>query len=323
MSVPLLKRDNSIGKSITLKQDNIVVSKLAVLMLFVLGFCFGGMFTLNRIVTTDNVPILSYVFWQALGASTVILIACGIKNTWPPIRSLNILRIYLFLALLNFVVPFLILAITASRVPAGVLSIGLALIPLSIYAMSLPFKLENFRFHKIVGLLLGLAGVLLILIPKSSLPSPDMAGWVALSLIAPLCWALRSVLLPFLRPAKLNSLQLIAGLLVFSTLILGVIILVDGNFWAFQSGFGLTEIAILLAMLNNAIMMVLIWELIKLTGPLFFSTSNYIATLVGVAAGIGLFGDKPSFYVWLAVGLVFMGLFFVNFWDWFILKIRN
>jgi len=293
-----------------------VITVPAVGMLIILGLCFGGMFPLNKVVTGGGVPVIAYVFWQALGATLIVFAICVARRTMPPIFSWRAHKTYVALALLNFVVPFTVLALAAPRVPPGVLSIGLALIPVLIYAIMLPFHLERFRYYKLAGLLFGLAGVLLVLLPRASLPSPDMAGWVALGLIAPVSWALRSVLLPHLRPPGMKSLPLIAGLLATSTVILAVIMLVSGETWAFSEGFGLTEGAIIIAMVNNAIMLILVYELIQLTGPLFFSTSNYIATLVGVGLGIALFGDQPSIWVWLAVILVFCGLFLVNFWEW-------
>jgi drug/metabolite transporter (DMT)-like permease len=39
-----------------------------------------------------------------------------------------------------------------------------------------------------------------------------------------------------------------------------------------------------------------------------------MATLVGL--GMALFEDQPSIRVWLAVILVFCGMFLVNFWEW-------
>ncbi len=298
-------------------------TKLNFSMLILLGICFGGMLTLNRIVTDGGVPVLSYVFWQALGSMIIVLFICIWKRNLPPITPRHILLVYIILALLNFVIPFLTLATVASRVPTGVLSIGLALIPFFIYGMSLPLKLEKLQLHKMIGLALGLTGVLLVLIPRTSLPDQNMVGWVVLGLLAPVCWSLRSVLLPILRPKLMKSLPLIAGLLVASTLMLSVMVLSSGNFWYFQNEFTIVEWAVIAAIINNVIMLSLIYELIRLTGPLFFSTSNYVGTLVGVGMGTFVFGDVPSIWIWIAVLFVFSGLFLVNFWDTLSNRVRT
>ena len=51
------------------------------------------------------------------------------------------------------------------------------------------------------------------------------------------------------------------------------------------------------------------FEIIRRAGPLFFSTSNYIAPLVGVGLGMLLFGDTYSLWIWAALLLMFLGLF--------------
>ena len=54
------------------------------------------------------------------------------------------------------------------------------------------------------------------------------------------------------------------------------------------------------------------FEIIRRAGPVFFSTSNYIATLLGVALGVLFFGDAYSWWIWAAIVLMFIGLFCVN-----------
>ena len=62
--------------------------------------------------------------------------------------------------------------------PASLLPIGLALVPGVIYLMALAFRLERYGWLRLGGSGLRLAGVLLILLPKASLPELGMAGWL-------------------------------------------------------------------------------------------------------------------------------------------------
>ena len=88
------------------------------------------------------------------------------------------LRIYVVMALLNVAIPYLVLAYVAPKLPASLLPIGLALVPGVIYLMALAFQLERLGWLRFGGIGLGLAGVLLILLPKASLPELGMAGWL-------------------------------------------------------------------------------------------------------------------------------------------------
>ena len=122
-------------------------------------------------------------------------------------------RIYIVAGSLNLTIPYLIFAFVASKVPTGILGLGLSLVPVTIYALALVFRLDSFRIIRFFGILLGLAGLLLVLLPKTSLPEPGMLGWVALGLVAPLCYALNAICVALLRPPEGDSVQLASGLM--------------------------------------------------------------------------------------------------------------
>src|SRR5207237_8158476 len=183
----------------------------AVGMRFLVGFTFGMMFVFNRLATTHGVPFIPYVFLQALGGALILLIVGGAQNHLPDLSTQS-LRFYLVTGVFNFSLPFSILSLVAPKVPSGILSLGLMLIPLMIYALALALGMDRFRWVRLIGILLGLAGVLLVLLPKASLPSSDMVGWVVLGLVAPLCYALGTILMAKLDPPESKSLPLSCGL---------------------------------------------------------------------------------------------------------------
>lgn len=280
-------------------------------LLFVLGISFGAIFTLNRLATTNGVPFIPYLFWQALGGAVALLVLCAGLRQLPPIGFTHV-RIYVVMAILNVLIPVCVFSFVAPKVPASLLPIGLSLVPMFIYAMALGLRMEKFHWLRFVGLTLGFGGVLLVLLPKASLPSPDMVGWIALSLIAPFSYALRSVLIPRLRPPQTTSLRLACGLLVAAAVIMLPVFFATDDRWAFDGAFGIGHWAVLGAMAHNALTLVLIFELVRLAGPVFFGTSNYIAMLVGVAMGMTVFGERQSLWIWAALALVVLGLYLVN-----------
>jgi drug/metabolite transporter (DMT)-like permease len=283
----------------------------ALVMLFILGLSFAFILVLNRVAAEAGLPFIPFVFWQSLGAG-VILFALAAMFGGLPSRRWSHVRVYIVTGLLNFTIPYLIFTFVAAKVPSGVLSLGLSLVPVTIYALALIFRLDRFRVVRFGGIFLGLIGVLFVLLPSTSLPSPDMAGWVALGFAAPLCYALNAVLVAVMRPPEGGSIQFSAGLTFVGTVTMLAVMVVSGQWWAFGGEFGDGHWATLIAMVNNALAFYLIFALIKRAGPVFFSMVNYIATLVGIGVGVWFFGDGNSLWIWAALVLIGAGLVLVN-----------
>jgi drug/metabolite transporter (DMT)-like permease len=285
---------------------------IPILMLFVLGLSFAVVLVLNRVAAEGGVPFIPYVFWQSLGGCVILLILALTLSGVPPLSWKHI-RVYMVTGSLNLTIPYLIFAFVAAKVPTGILGLGLSLVPVTIYMLALIFRLDSFRAIRFLGILLGFAGILFVLLPETSLPTPDMVGWVALGFVAPLCYALNAVCVAMLRPPEGDSVQLASGLMFTGSVSMLVLMAVTGEWWAFEGSFGDGHWATLVAMANNALSFYLIFELIKRAGPVFFSMVNYVATLTGLGLGIWVFSDAHSIWIWAALVLIGASLVLVNF----------
>jgi drug/metabolite transporter (DMT)-like permease len=282
-----------------------------ILMLFVLGLSLALVLVFNRVATDNGVPFIPYVFWQSFGGCVILLLLALALSGMPPMSWAH-WRIYIVAGSLNLTIPYLIFAFVASKVPTGILGLGLSLVPVTIYALALVFRLDSFRIIRFFGILLGLAGLLLVLLPKTSLPEPGMLGWVALGLVAPVCYALNAICVALLRPPEGDSVQLAGGLMFAASVSMLAVMAVTGEWWAFEGAFGDGHWATLAAMANNALSFYLIFELIKRAGPVFFSVVNYIVTLTAMGLGIWLFNEAHSVWIWAALVLIGASLVLVN-----------
>lgn len=286
----------------------------AILMLFVLGLSFALVLVFNRIAADNGLPFVPYVFWQSLGGGVILFVVAAIVSGLPP-RSWAHVRVYAVTGTLNLTIPYLIFAFVAAKVPSGILSLGLSLVPVTIYALALIFRIDRFQLVRFFGILLGLAGVLFVLLPATSLPAREMVGWVALGFLAPFCYALTAIFVAVLRPPEGDSVQFAGGLMFVGSISMLVVMAVTGEWWAFAGHFGAGHWATLAAMVNNALAFYLIFELIKRAGPVFFSMASYLATLLGMGLGIWLFADANSLWIWAALALIGASLVLVNFFS--------
>ena len=285
---------------------------IPILMLFVLGLALALVLVFNRVARENGVPFIPYVFWQSLGGCAIALVVALATCGRPPLGWAH-WRVYIVAGSLNLTIPYVIFAYVADKVPSSILGLGLSLVPMTIYALALIVRLDSFRAIRFFGILLGLAGLLCVLIPDSSLPARGMAGWVALSLVAPLCYALNAISVALLRPPEGESVQYAAGLMFAATVSMLAVMAVTGEWWAFGGDFGDGHWASIASMANNALSFYLIFELIKRAGPVFFSMVNYVVTLTGMGLGIWIFSDAHSYWIWVALVLIGASLVLVNF----------
>ena len=71
--------------------------------------------------------------------------------------------------------------------------------------------------------------------------------------------------------------------------------------------------ALIGVVLINAMFFLLLFETIRIAGPVFFSVQHYIATLSGIGWDMLIHGGAHSLWIWLALVLLFAGLALVIF----------
>ncbi len=135
------------------------------------GLSFGLVVSLNRTVTTSGAPFIPYVFWQALsGGGMLFAILCLLRR------------------------------------PVGIIALELALVPMSTYAIAMIARLDRFRVLRIVGILFGLATVLLVILPE-----PGMIFWVLVGIAAPVLFAPSVVACELFPPPESGSMEMACG----------------------------------------------------------------------------------------------------------------
>ena len=279
-------------------------------MLVAQGAIFGAMFSVNKIAITSGIPPIGYAFWQSIVAGMILLVVSALMGRLPA-RSAAHLRMYFATGLLALAGPYVVLAYVAPKLPAGVVTLVITLIPAMTYLIALGFRTERLRWLSIAGLGLGVVGVLLVVLPKTSLASPDMASWVWVALIAPVVSALSNVVAERFRPPATSSLSMACGMLLAAAVILLPVMLITDNGYLFEASSEGNR-ALLIAILISSVNFILFFEIVRRAGAVFFSQFNYVAVLSGIIWGMVVFGESHSLWVWAALVLMFGGLAMVN-----------
>jgi drug/metabolite transporter (DMT)-like permease len=286
-------------------------SSWPLILLLIGGAAYGTIFSANKIAIEGGFPFVAFTFYQALVAGLVLLVMGLIQGDRPGTSGAH-LRQYGVTALFGFIVPFVVFSFVADKLPPSIITLLLALTPALTYLFAFLLRLERFRWLSVFGVLLGFAGILLIVLPRGSLPSPDMAGWVLLALLGPLGFAMNNVAVALLRPAASTSATLSAGVLIVSAVVLLIIMLaVEGFVWIGDLSTN-AILGLLWASAVNGLTFLVLFEIIRLAGPVFFAQFNYVSVAAGILWALILFADVPSLWVWLALAVLAVGLVLAN-----------
>lgn len=284
-------------------------------LLFVIGTSYSLLFAVNKLAILHGVPNVAYVFWHSLGAGLFLLVLAAWKRDPPRFDWLH-LRTYLVWGLLTTAAPISLLTYVAPHLPAGIITMILVLVPLCTYLLALVLRADRFRALGVLGILFGLAGVLLVVVPEVGLPSRDMVGWMLLALLAPAMFGLVTVFAGKYRPPAASSLNLACGMLLASGVMLVPVMLGLGQAYVFPGPDVVGDLCILYAGLLTAWVYYLFLAFVRVAGPVFVTQHNYIATLAGFSWGIVFFGEGYSGYIWGATALMFVGLTMLNVGLW-------
>jgi len=280
-------------------------------MLLFAAAIYSMTFSLNRIAIIEGIPVFAFVFWQCLGAALLTFVAAVATRQLPSLRR-KYLRLYLLFGALTTAVPIILFSFAAPKVPAGAIALGLALPPILTYVFAVLFRIDHVRLLRIAGILFGLAGVLLVLLPDQSLPEPGMAPWLLMAFGAPLCWAFCNVCIAILRPPESRPIPLTCGVFACASITMLPVMAVTENWWIFDATMTDGDWALIGTIVIIPIVYALTFVLIQMLGPVLFSTCGYFGTLMGLGWAALYFGEVPSPWIWAAIAILFFGLFLVN-----------
>lgn len=265
-------------------------------------------FPLTKIAVLGGYRNFGIIVWS----STITVVVLGgivaLRRLALPLHPAALLR-YGFVAFFGTVFPSAASYTAAEHLPAGVITVCMSMIPLLSLPLAITMGLDRATPGRILGLALGLSGVLLITLPKASLPGSAQAGYVLLALLAVLFYAMEAVGLGRLGRAGLGPIQLLLGASIVAAMVTLPIALITGTFIIPVLPVSKAEVAVVLSGLaNTAAYVGFVW-LIGRGGAVFASQVAYLVTGFGVLWSMILVGESYSIWIWSALAVIIAGLF--------------
>ncbi len=284
---------------------------VSLLLLLVLGTNWGLGFSLSKFGVTGGLHPLGYAFWQCAGGGLVLLAISYFRGHLPPLGWRH-LRYYLICGIANIALPNFIALVAVRRVPVGIVVLLVSLAPLITYGVAQLAGLERFSLRRAAGIVVGLIGAAMILVPRASLPSGEAFGWVLFAMGTPLCYGVSNVYLAVARPPGVPSLALGGAMQFGAASALLPVGLAVGAMHVPLPPLTTAETANLLHILVSGLGSLIFFELMRMRGPVIASQVGYIVCLSGVFWGKLFFGEQHSLWVWAAMVVIFTGLALVT-----------
>jgi len=273
---------------------------LGPLALIAMGTIWGLGFALAKLAGENGAHPIGLVLWETIGSGGLLLAICVLLGRLPR-RQWTYLRYYLVNGLLGFAIPGPLLFWTAPHLPVAVLTMMIPMAPLLTYILILVLRTERFDVWRALGVLLGFAGVGLIVLPEGSLPEPGLVGWVLLGLAASAFYALQNLYIAMRSPPDADVLTQTTGMLIMGGLI--AIPLAAGVDGFLPPVFPMTvavKAAAAMLLINAAMMLIFVW-VVRTIGPVFASQTANVIVLAGVFWGWVVFGEVLSQWIWAAI----------------------
>ena len=281
-------------------------------LLFVLGAGWGTTLPLGKIAVSEGYRSFGLVFWQTLIG--VVLLGAFLKaqrRLRPASREQ--LGFAGFIAVVGTIVPNGASYAAVVHLPAGIMSIVIAAVPMIAFPMALAIRNDHFSVGRLLGLLLGIAGVVLLASPES-LPGAASTGWLLLALVAPTFYAVEANAVARLGTFGMEPVAVLFWASVIGTCLALPLALATGTFIPPKSpaAWGAPDYALVGSSIVHAVTYAAYVWLLGRAGAVFAGLVGYLVTGFGVIWSILFLGESYSGAVWLALALILSGVFLVQ-----------
>jgi drug/metabolite transporter (DMT)-like permease len=284
-------------------------------VLLILGVGWGSTQSLGKMATASGYPPFGLIFWQLVVCSVVLGIVSAVRRKGL-VFTREAFTFYVVIAIIGTIIPNAAFFAAVHHLPAGIMSIMISTVPLLAFPMALALGIDRFTGLRLLGLLLGLAGVALIAAQGTALGAglsqSAMIWWLLVALVGPFFYACEATYVARKGTAGMDAVQAMFGASVIGMILALPIALASGQWVTPDIPFQRPEWALVIASSVHAIVYAAYVWLAGRAGSVFAAQSAYLVTGSGVIWAMALLGERFSSVVWLALVIMLAGVALVQ-----------
>jgi len=278
-------------------------------LLFILGFAWGSAFSIARYVMSHQVSPVTYSFLSVFSPAIILLVYCYYRGYLHDLIKGDLVC-YFFVGLFGIILPNINKYWLATHLPSGTLALIVSVTPFFIYPLALLCREEKFRFSRILAVLIGGAGMI-IMAAQYGLGGLSLNHWLFCALLTPLSYAVCAVYVAKFTAKGSNIVILTTGMLICATLLLTPFL--------FTSTFSVPHLAlngVWLAIITEITLVLIgyitLFKVLQLSGAVNYSLVNGIAAIIGLCWGYCFFHEYASSKIILAALCILIGVILLN-----------
>ena len=284
-------------------------------LLFACGVVTGLGVVLSRIAAMETSNPLGIVLWVNVVCALICFGSALVRGKFPKLDK-RLVSLFFLWALFTAIMGETIVFWVAQHLQASYIALILVCEGFLVFGFASIIKIEKATLRRLMGFLVGMAGVLLVVLATQNTGAVSGWHWAILAMFAPLGYALRAILLTLRLPDDIDMVAATGWSAVASVLLLLPIVFYRGDFiplsFDFAGGGGILALVILLYGIVSATGVSMRVHLIRSAGAVFSSQSSFVITFAGIAWSMILLGETLPGQAWIALALLVVGLLLVG-----------
>ena len=281
----------------------------AALLLFGIGW--GTSIPLSKIAVSGGHMPLGLIFWQFV-IGVVLLGAMIVARGSIPWITAGSIRLFVIIAFIGTILPNYASYSAAVHVPGYALAICIAAVPMFAFPIAIVIGNERFSAWRFLGLISGMVGVAILVLPEASLPDKMAVLFIPVALAAPFFYGIEGNYLAKFGTMHHNAIETLWG-----ASLIGMIVVLPLTLWSGQwinpmNGIGAPELALFASAVLHALVYAGYVWLVARVGATFAAQVSYFVTLFGVAWSFVLLNEPLTIYLFLALCFMLIGMALVS-----------
>jgi drug/metabolite transporter (DMT)-like permease len=269
------------------------------------GILWGIPYLLMKVAVEDFPPAAVVAGRTLIGASILIPIAIYRKKFKGAVLGFKFVAFY---ALLEMIGPWILISTAQQKINSGLAGLLVSTVPIfATIIISLRGDHSVWQFRRIIGIVVGFLGLILVVGIESLTGSADLLS-IAMVLIASVSYAYAVIMilanLPLVDGIAINGLAM-----AISTVFWGPVAIAQ---WPSNISMNSALSLVALGIFSTAFAFILFFKLIEEIGPARGSLVTYVNTAVAVVLGVIILKEPLTIGIVIGLPLVLIGSYLAS-----------